>query len=102
MCKIIEKSLGYKTAIVGSWAQKTYLPDSDIDLTVFHAGNTNWYSPLIDALIHSAIEDKDGEGPNTSRTPINFLKSLLVQCRGIVLQASLCVTEATVQYHTQN
>ena len=65
VCKIIEKSLGYETAIVGSWAQKTYLPDSDIDLTVFHVGHTNWYTRLTDALINRAIEDREGEGQNS-------------------------------------
>ena len=67
MRKTIAKSLGYETAIVGSYAQKTYLPDSDIDLTVFHAGDTNWYTILIDALIKSAIDDKEGEGQTTLR-----------------------------------
>ena len=67
MRKIIAKSLGFETAVVGSCAQKTYLPDSDIDLTVFHAGDTNWYTILIDALIKSAINDKEGEGHDNLR-----------------------------------
>ncbi len=61
MSGIIKKQLGIDAVVVGSFAQKTYLPDSDIDLTVLvdKQKNPSWYNNVVDSLIRSTVVSPD-------------------------------------------
>lgn len=60
--KIISDALpAMGTYLTGSFPLKTYLPDSDIDITVIIGKNeaSSWYTRLLEALTMSAIENHD-------------------------------------------
>ena len=60
--KIISAALtAMGTYLTGSFPLKTYLPDSDIDITVIVGEDeaSSWYTRLLEALTGSAIENHD-------------------------------------------
>jgi len=80
----VEAVVQNPVAVVGSFASKVYLPDSDIDLTAFvhPRQGTNWVNELVSALVKRGIEDNSRDDAPYQIRNVTFVnaETKLVKC----------------------
>lgn len=68
IARIVQEALGCSVCPTGSFAQKTYLPDGDIDITIVGTVESSWCLELNHALCARALtESSDGTFRSFSR-----------------------------------